>query len=294
MKDLCLIYQKENKSLIKKLVSKLESDGISCWVSPRDFKQEEEESLKKTIEDAKILVLIIDKNSSANKEIAQALEFALDNNADVIPFVLEKIDSNLYTNHFFYAFSWVAAYEDTFEVAYEVLIDAYQELSGESKSEKKINKSNKNKSKEPVSKPLIYGLIGIAIAIIAYFVYTSLGSNNDSGLLVGKWKISEYHDNLPRNHQDSINIIQSLQNLKASALLTFNEDGTFERRGFTAEPQIGKWEYDVSSGILTMEPNGSTEKNKANIENLSENKFIMVVNEEVDKNKVTTKITFSR
>jgi len=59
MKDICVAYSKANKSLAKKIVSKLESDNISCWVSPRDFKSEDEESVKKVITESGILLLII-------------------------------------------------------------------------------------------------------------------------------------------------------------------------------------------------------------------------------------------
>ncbi len=294
MKDLCLVYQKENKSLVKKLVSKLESDGISCWVSPRDYKQEENDSLKATVEDSKILLLIIDKNSVSSKEMIQSLEYALDNQIGIIPFVLEKIESNLYTDHFFYTFSWVAAYEDTFEASYEVLIDAYEELTGGKKSVKKSNSSKKNQSPETISKPIIYAIAAIALAVIFYFVYTSLSENNDSEIIIGQWQLSDYQDNLPRNHMDSINIIQTLKNLKANARLTFNEDHTFERKGFTPEPQIGKWEFNSELNMLLLEPNGVNRKDTIHFESLTENKFVMVVNEVVDSNKVTTKITFSK
>jgi len=294
MKDLCLVYQKENKTLIKKLVSKLESDGISCWVSPRDYKQEESESLKTTIENSKILLLIIDKNSVSSKEMMQSLEFALDKQLGIIPFVLEKIESNLYTDHFYYTFSWVAAYEDTFEASYEVLIDAYEELSGEKKTGKKTNVSKKNQPSEKISKPVIYALAAIAVAVVFFLFYTVFSNNGDSKIMVGQWKVSDYQDNLPRNHMDSINIIQSLQNLRANALLTFNEDYTFERRGFSPEPQIGKWEYNAESNILLLEPNGINRKDTIHFESLTENRFVMVVNEVVDSVKVTTKITFSK
>ena len=54
MKEICIIYHKDNKALAKKLVSKLESDGIACWVAPRDFKPEEKESVQQVIKDSKI------------------------------------------------------------------------------------------------------------------------------------------------------------------------------------------------------------------------------------------------
>ena len=59
MKDICVSYSKTNKALAKKIVSKLESDGSSCWVAPRDYKAEDEESVKKVIEESGLLLIII-------------------------------------------------------------------------------------------------------------------------------------------------------------------------------------------------------------------------------------------
>ena len=147
MKDICVVYQKNNKTLAKKLVSKLESDGIACSVSPRDFKIEEKESIADAVENSKVLLLIIDKTSAQSKEQTDALEVALENELDVIPFVVEKIESNLYSEHFFYAFSWVDAYDESFDEAYDVLIDAYEEFSGEDASSKKVKSRKSQKAK---------------------------------------------------------------------------------------------------------------------------------------------------
>jgi hypothetical protein len=294
MKDLCLVYQKENKSLIKKLVSKLESDGISCWIAPRDFKQEEKESLKAAIEDSRIVVLIIDKNSVSNKEMISGLNIGLENKSEIIPFVLEKIEPGLYSDNFFFTYSWVAAYENSFDEAYDILIEAYEAISGEKKNIKKVNLAKKNKSGQKNQKPIIFSIAAIALIIISYFVYNTFINDGGSSIIVGQWKLADYEDNLPRNHQDSLIFNQAMQSMKANASLTFNDDNTFERRGFTPEPQIGKWEFNAETSTLFLEPNGLNQRDQIRIENLNDTQFVMVVNEKVGTNQVTTKITFSR
>jgi hypothetical protein len=106
--------------------------------------------------------------------------------------------------------------------------------------------------------------------------------------------MADYEDNLPRNHQDSLMFIQAMQNMKTNASLSFKDDYTFERRGFTPEPQIGKWEFNAETSILYLEPNGLNQRDQIKIENLNETQFEMIVNEKVGTNQVTTKITFSR
>lgn len=297
MKDICVVYQKDNKTLAKKLVSKLESDGISCAVAPRDFKQEEKDSLTETIKEAKILLLVIDKSSAKSEEQMNALEAALEEELEVIPFVVEKIESDLYSEHFFYAFSWVDAYEDSFEEAYEVLLDAYEELSGENAGAKKGKVSKKASKQKIDSKPFIYGAVAVVIVILGYFIYTNFANNEGSQQLVGQWRLTDYQDNLKRAPQDSILFVtQTIPTIKRNALLIFNDDNTFERRGFTPEPQIGTWKLNNEGTILYLEPRGAkAQTDQLNIEGLTGNSFTIVVDEIMpDSTLAHTRLTFSK
>jgi hypothetical protein len=297
MKDICIAYQKDNKTLAKKLVSKLESDGISCSVSPRDYKQEVKESVTEAVENSKILLLIIDNSSAQSKEQMDALEVALENELDVIPFVVEKIESSLYSEHFFYAFSWVDAYEDSFDDAYEVLLDAYEELSGENAGSKKGKVSKKADKQKTDNKPIIYVLATIAAIVIGYYAFQFFTGSEETQILVGQWRLTDYQDNLKRSQQDSILFAtQTIPTIKRNALLIFNDDNTFERRGFSPEPQIGKWRLNDEGTILFLDPHGSkAQTDQLNLEGLSENRFTIVVDEIMpDSTMAHTRLTFSK
>ncbi len=298
MKDICVSYTKANKALAKKIVSKLESDGTSCWVAPRDFKAEDEESVKKVIEESELLLLIIDKSSENNKEMAKALEFAMENELDVIPYVIEKIESNLYSDNFFYTYSWVDAFEDSFDDSYEILLEAIDEVSGKDRTQKKSSKKGKNVSVGNTVKPK---QLGIAVAIIvallsAWFGYQAAIDNKNDDLIVGEWHLSDYSDNLKRTPKDSIEFIATvIPTIKRNALLIFNEDYTFERRGFTPEPQIGEWKLNDEGTVLYLEPRGLGRTDQLTLQDLTENSFTIVVNEVMeDSSKVTTRLTFSK
>ncbi len=294
MKDFLIAYSKENKSLVKKLVSKLESDGISCWVSPRDFNTGDKDALISVTAESKILLLIVDKAASTNNEINEALKICLDKQIEVIPFVIDKIESNLYSNYFFHVLSWVDAYEDSFEEAYELLIDAFHELTGEKKVANKKPVSKKGQAQGQKINPVIYPVAAIILLIIGYFIFQGFGKDENAELLIGHWKLSNYQDNLPRNRQDSLILIQNLQNLKLKGSLTFNEDHTFERRGFSPEPQIGNWEINDEKTILFLEPVGVEKKDQITIGKLNEHELVLVANELVDSFNVTTSLFFSK
>lgn len=298
MKDICVTYSKVNKALAKKIVSKLESDKISCWVAPRDFKAEDEESVKKVIEESELLLLIIDKSSANNKETLKALEFALENELEVIPYVIDKIESDLYSEYFLYSFSWVDAYEDSFNNAYEILLEAIDEVSGKDRTHKKSSSKGRKASE---ASSISLKQLGIAAAVIialivSYFVYQNFSTSENDELLMGEWRLSNYTDNLRRSPQDSIDFVTTvIPTIKKNALLIFNDDYTFERRGFTPEPQIGEWRLNDDATILYLEPRGLGRTDQLTLQGLSVNSFTIIVNEVMeDSSRVTTKLTFSK
>jgi len=300
MKDICVVYSKEDKPIIKKLVSKLESDSISCWVSPRDFNQDDIEAVKNIVSKSNILLLALNNKTKTNKQTIDILEVALENELDIIPFVTEKVDSDLYSEYFFYQFSWVDAYEDEFDEAYEVLLEAIDELSGEkpkrTTSKKKIDTNNINKQWY-IAIAAVF-LIVIAYFAIDYFSESKLEKEKKISL-IGEWHLSNYTDNLRRTPQDSINHFNQIEAMKKNVALTFKEDKTFERRGFTREPQIGTWKIGKNAEKLILLPLGTKVENILDIETFTDNQLVFAINEKVattkgDSIQVNTKLTFSK
>lgn len=291
MKDILIVYPRDHKSFIKKLVSRLESDNFTCYVAPRDFRQDDKESVTRFLESSGILLLVMDKTSASNAEMRTALQIALESQKEIIPFVIEKTEQGLYSDYFFHALSWVDAYEDSFDDAYDLLKEAIAGLTGERKTrDKRPAKKNQSQTK---LKPLHYIIAVIVFGFLGYFIYQGLSNNHDSNL-IGQWRVSDYQDNMPRSSQDSIMMIQGLMNLKSNARVSFHDDHTFERRGFTPEPQKGKWSLNPDKTVLYLEPIGESKKDIVNIEKLTENELVIFVNEVIDSLNVTTKIYFSK
>ena len=293
MKETCVIYPKNQKTLIKKLVSKLESDNISCWTSPRDFNAEDEKALKEKIEQSRSLILIVDKTTNKDPIANKALELALENDLEIIPYVVDKIEDGLYADYFFYAFSWVDAFEDSFDEAYEVLLESFGGSSEKVKVQAK--KARKEASNNQSQKNIIIAAIVIFAAIAGWFVYDNMSQESSyDSMLIGEWQLSDYSDNLVRTRQDSITFLtQTLPNMKKTIFLVFNDDHTFERRGFTPEPQIGKWKLNNDGTILELEPVGVPQSQKLNLQNFTGKSFTIVVKEQLDNGNVsTTKLTF--
>ncbi|NJO89156.1 MAG: hypothetical protein HC831_09505 [Chloroflexia bacterium] len=138
------------------------------------------------------------------------------------------------------------------------MIDAYEELSGENAGRQKNETWSETGTQKSDNKVIVYGIIAVVAIIIGYFVYDSFSTNEQTQTLVGQWRLSDYQDNVKRSQQDSIQFVtQTIPAIKRNALLIFNDDNTFERRGFSPEPQIGKWRLNDEGTILYLEPHGA-------------------------------------
>lgn len=113
--------------------------------------------------------------------------------------------------------------------------------------------------------------------------------------LIGTWRMESYVDNQFRaNKQDSINHQESVEALVRVAQLVFTADRKFVRTGFTPNPERGYWEYDPSSHYLKMQPEGDTKFDQVQLQELNDQRMIIVVSEKVDNLDIITKLTFRK
>lgn len=116
--------------------------------------------------------------------------------------------------------------------------------------------------------------------------------------LVGRWVASDYSDNRFRaTHQDSVEHKQLVDFLlSGNAMMIINSDKTFSRLGFSADgnPENGVWEYDPQSKYLKLQPNGINQYDVVQIQDITDSKMVIVVQEKVDNSVIITKITFTK
>lgn len=113
--------------------------------------------------------------------------------------------------------------------------------------------------------------------------------------LVGSWKMSDYNDNQFRaTHQDSVALQQMIDVLVNRAQLVFNANKTFQRIGFSDTPENGSWEYDPQSHYLKLQPAGVNQYDVVQIQEVNDQKMVIVVQEKVENNNIITKMTFTK
>lgn len=114
-------------------------------------------------------------------------------------------------------------------------------------------------------------------------------------VLVGTWKMSNYSDNRYRaTRQDSLELQALVNALISRAQLVFNPDKTFRRIGFSDTDETGVWEYDPSAKYLKLQPTNVNQYDVVQIQELNDNRLIIVVQEKVDGKDVFTQISFTK
>ena len=118
---------------------------------------------------------------------------------------------------------------------------------------------------------------------------------NSEQNFVGRWKLLEYSDNqFRRTREDSLNLQQLVNALIDRAEMIFKDDKTFSRVGFSETPETGNWEYDPQSKYLKLQPSGKDQFDVVQIQTITQNRMIIVVQEKLDNQEIFTKLTFQK
>ncbi|MCF6366698.1 MAG: toll/interleukin-1 receptor domain-containing protein [Bacteroidales bacterium] len=326
MKNIFISHAKNDKSISKKLVSKLESSGIPCYVSSRDKAAGNTSGL---IENSSIFIFILSKSSQQSTEVINQLKIAVNNNCNIIPFKVGDIDDNLGMQYILHSLEWVDAHGDGFDEAFEILLEIIEELSEGRiiKPKKQVNKGQTEGNDFNIKKTHLYAIISILAAILIYLtvfdsetnksdnisqnnnnliqnnnttpVFVNSDLKDDEKIIVGSWRMIDYEDSRTMTPEEKKITEQNIEAMKKQVLLTYNADRTFARVGFTPEIQKGYWEYDSKKRIIYLIPENVNQKEKINIFNLTETEMTIVVTELVKDAQgrdetVTTKITFQK
>ena len=91
--DLFISYSPENQSIADTACSALESDGVRCWIAPRDIVPGQDcgEAIIDAIARARIMVLILSSNSNQSHQILREVHNASEKGLTVIPLRVENI-----------------------------------------------------------------------------------------------------------------------------------------------------------------------------------------------------------
>ena len=123
--DIFISYSNKDKPVADAVVAGLENRGVRCWVAPRDVTPGTSwgEAIVDAIQNSRIMVIILSKNSNKSPQVVREVERAVSNNVIIIPFRIENIDPTGAMAYFLSTEHWLDALTPPLEKHIEKLVN---------------------------------------------------------------------------------------------------------------------------------------------------------------------------
>lgn len=130
--DVFISYSSKDRSLTNVVCAHLESNGIRCWIAPRDIVAGNDWSaaVVDAIKTSKLLILIFSKSSNESPQVKREIERAVAKSIAVIPFRIDEIAPSSSLEYFISTSHWLDAFTPPVEGHIQKLTDTVQGLLG--------------------------------------------------------------------------------------------------------------------------------------------------------------------
>jgi hypothetical protein len=151
-RDIFLSYKsKDDNQLIEKIVSRLEEEGYSVWVSYRNLRPNDNEnywsSIEKAIKNTNIFLVVSEAASMRSKDVQKEIDFAFTYKKKLIEFKIDQTPHTQLFKHVFDGIKWVEGV--SLKKGLEALT---QRIFDELNSEKNNNESEHSNDNEAIKK----------------------------------------------------------------------------------------------------------------------------------------------
>jgi hypothetical protein len=147
--DLFISHSSKDKFIADAICTKLEAQGLRCWMAPRDITPGREwgECILEGIQRCNILVVVLTINSNISRHVIKEVERAVNKGAIVIPFRIENITLTKSLEYFLSEIHWLDAITPPLEAHINELADTVKAIQGDkstcgSPEEQKITRSD--------------------------------------------------------------------------------------------------------------------------------------------------------
>ena len=109
--DVFISYPHQDKAAADATCARLESDGIRCWIAPRDIVHGMDwgEAIIDAIAGAKVMVLIFSGHANASPQITREVERAVNKRMPIIPVRIENVAPTRSLEYFISTSHWLDA-----------------------------------------------------------------------------------------------------------------------------------------------------------------------------------------
>jgi TIR domain len=168
-RDVFISYSSKNKKWADAACAMLESQGIRCWIAPRDIIHGSEwgASIIGGIEACKVMVLIFSAEANASIQVRREVERALSKGLILLPFRIENVSPEGALEYALSSTQWFDGFTPPLDRKLEELAESVEALIGGSRSNKPkvVRKGPEGSLTE---RPwIIAGIFAVGLAIIA-------------------------------------------------------------------------------------------------------------------------------
>jgi hypothetical protein len=122
--DAFISYSQLDRDVAHSLCSFLESNGITCWISPRDVLPGANypASIIEGIDKSRIIILVFSKSSNTSRHVFRELDEAILKNIRILPFRIHDEPLSDDMKYFINIHHWLDAYKDSPETYFDELL----------------------------------------------------------------------------------------------------------------------------------------------------------------------------
>ncbi len=134
-----LSYSSEDKVVADAVCAGLESQGIRCWIAPRDVGpgQDWAATIVDAIEDCRVFVIILSAGSNKSSQVLREVERAVNAGKIVIPFRIEELVPSKSLGYFLSLSHWLDAMTEPLEQHIDELAENIRNLFADKKMDGK-------------------------------------------------------------------------------------------------------------------------------------------------------------
>ncbi len=161
MAEVFISYSSMDEDIANIVCNALESNGIKCWIAPRDIAggADWQPSIIDAISESKVFIVIYSENSSKSSQVARELALAdekSDHPRTIIPYRIDNTELIAGFKYYLTSSHWVSADKNNNDLKTDVLIDSVNKALGKETTNITVNNvtinaviHNDNRTVEP-------------------------------------------------------------------------------------------------------------------------------------------------
>ena len=128
--DVFISHSSKDKVYADAVCAKLESEGIKCWIAPRDILPGMAwgAAIVEAIETSRLMVLLFSSNANASPQIEREVERALNKEVTIVPLRIESVIPGKSLEYFLGTPHWLDAVTPPFEQHLEYIAQTVKAL----------------------------------------------------------------------------------------------------------------------------------------------------------------------